>query len=371
VLAQDLLYVYPQWHVVSFSLVSKKHIEYMRKAGAQVRELDELYFQGFAPSMKYSVLIQPGIYIMHKIVQSRANVLGERRKEYWDWWRSQYEHLIGIDVADSDRVSQYAVSIFNMLDKVIVPSNFSRETLLNSGVKSSVHVIPHGVDLAYYEAPNIWYNAPVASINPSIIQLYLYKVKKNAKILLFWLWHSADRKGWPEVKEVYRRIKAERKDVMLVLKTAMPRSDEFQQVMNLGAVEVYGWLNELDKMALYDLADITLVFSRGGGFEMNALESLARGIPALTTDYGSFLDYVPEFLRVRKGEKVAVLPGNAIHVGYGYKVSVDHAVGKILDVLENYEDYKSKTLEWREKVLRSKFRWDVIAQNILSAVSSA
>jgi glycosyltransferase involved in cell wall biosynthesis len=145
---------------------------------------------------------------------------------------------------------------------------------------------------------------------------------------------------------------------------------EFQEVMHLGAIQVYGWLSEYEKTALYDLADITLMFSRGGGFEVNALESLARGTPVVTSNIGSWTDYVPPYLQVRVGEKVKVFEDNAIHVGYGYRVDVEATLDKINDILENYDDYKARVEEWRSKVLKNEYRWDVVAKRLVEVVGS-
>jgi glycosyltransferase involved in cell wall biosynthesis len=123
-------------------------------------------------------------------------------------------------------------------------------------------------------------------------------------------------------------------------------------------------------MALYDLADVTLMFSRGGGFELSALESLARGVPVVTSNIGSWTDYVPQFLQVKAGERVKVFESNAIHVGYGYKVDVESALDKINDILENYDDYRARVEEWRSKVLSSEYRWDVVAKRLVEVIGS-
>jgi glycosyltransferase involved in cell wall biosynthesis len=139
--------------------------------------------------------------------------------------------------------------------------------------------------------------------------------------------------------------------------------------MPLGAIEVYGFLSEYEKMCLYDLADITLCFSRGGAFEHNALESLARGIPVITSDWGSWTDYVPQFLQTKRGRKVIVLPNNMIHVGYGYTVNIESALNLTHNILEKYEEYKAKTEEWRKR-LSEEYRWDIIARKLIKTVTS-
>jgi glycosyltransferase involved in cell wall biosynthesis len=145
---------------------------------------------------------------------------------------------------------------------------------------------------------------------------------------------------------------------------------EFQEVMHLGAVQVYGWLSDYEKRALYDLADVSLVFSKGGSFEVNALESLARGVPVVTSSRGPWTEYVPPFLQVKAGERVKVFEDNAIHVGYGYKVDVEDALNKVHDILENYDDYRARVEEWRSKVLSSEYRWDVVVKRLVEVVGS-
>ncbi|MCR6692974.1 MAG: hypothetical protein MRT15_11325, partial [archaeon YNP-LCB-003-016] len=357
----------------SFSLIAKKHIEYIRKLKlAEVQELDELGITSYTPHLKYNLILHPWIYIYHKLLQNKLNSLTEDLRDklsiYMDWWRSHYEQLIAVDVCDSDRLSELAVELLNDADKVIVPSNFCVEVCKCSGVQKPVYRVQHGLDVEWYSMPNQWETSPVKTINPALIELYLYKIRKNKKLMLFWLWHSPDRKGWPEAKQLYEKLSRERKDVVLVLKTVNPNSVQFQEVMHLGAVQVYGWLSEYEKMCLYDLSDLTLMFSRGGGFEVNALESLARIVPVVTSDWGSWTDYVPSFLRVKTGERVQPLPGNAIHVGYGYKVDVESALNKVHDILDNIEEYRAKLKEYKLK-LSEEYCWDRVAERLMEVVS--
>jgi len=357
------------WHTVSFSLVARKHIEYMRKvANVRVYEIDELQFPTFVPIARYVAMVHPAFFIMHRVLRSKVDTSGRFREDYYRWWREKYEQLIGIDVCDSDQFSQLAVELANRYDKFVVPSSFCVEVAKRSGFRVRVYRVPHGVDPEWYTMPNVWESMPVKSINPVLLQLYLYKVTRRKKLILFWLWHSGDRKGWPEVYEVYTRLYRERKDVAIVLKTGIPNPIEYQQLIEYDAINVYGWLSDYEKMALYDLADVTLNFSRGGGFELNCLESLARGVPCVASEYGSWTDYVPRFLWIKKGRKVHPLPGNALHVGYGYTVDVEDALNKLHVVLDNLDEYKAKVMEWREKVLKKQYRWDVVARMLLRIV---
>ena len=371
--ANNLLYVYPMHHTVSFTIVSKKHVEYMKKLSlAQVYEMDEPAFPSFFPIINYDAVLHPHIYIWNRVIQRFYRAVNEnlrhRIPKYIEDFKNRFNQLIAVDVCDSDMMSDFAVEMLNYADKVVVPSSFCVEVFKGSGVKKPVYRVPHGVDPEWYTTPNVWETSPVKKLNPALIDLYMYKMRRNKRFLLFWIWHSEGRKGWNEVKEVYNRLTKERNDVVLVLKTMHPNSPAFQEVMHLGAIQVYGWLNDYEKMALYDLADITLVFSRGGGFEVNCLESLTREAPCVASYWGSWRDYLPPFLGVKTGERVKVFEGNAIHVGYGYKVDVEDALGKIHDILENYDDYKARVEEWRSKVLFNEYRWDVVAKRLVETI---
>lgn len=360
----SLYYAYPVEHFVSFSIVARQHVKHLKQLGYNVYELDGSLLPTFAPVHKLPLIIHPLFFNMVEVLKARMSITGTLKREYVEQWLSRFAKIIGVDVADSSRISKTAVKVANYTTACVVPSSFAREVYVKSGVKVPVYVVYHGVEDYWYTRPNLWKRGKLGNVNPAIIRVRELKEREGVKVLLFWLWHSPDRKGWPEVKRVYRLLKQERRDAMLVIVTMTPTPYEVMEVSDLGVVNVYGVLSEESKMALYDLADATLVFSRGGGFEMCALESLARGTPALTVDWGPFKEYVPPEFRLKKGYRVEVLPGNEIHVGYGYTVDVNDAVSKLLDLLEKPEDWREKCEEWREKVLKGRFTWRRSAEQL-------
>jgi glycosyltransferase involved in cell wall biosynthesis len=94
--------------------------------------------------------------------------------------------------------------------------------------------------------------------------------------------------------------------------------------------------------------------SRGGGFELNALEAASRGVPTLVTNGGCFTDLINYFIPISLSSKVVQpLPGNAVHIGYGYEVDINDLEAKIIDTisrLEYWENrFKNNSIEIREK----------------------
>jgi glycosyltransferase involved in cell wall biosynthesis len=378
---KPILYVYPQYHTVSFTLVGKKHVEYIKKLNlAKVYEVDELAFPSFYPLIRYDIVLHPFLFIWERVVRRYAVKVNKNLEhmvpKYVENFMNLFNQLIAIDVCDSDRISDYAVNLLNYADKIAVPSSFCVEVYRGSGVKKPVYRVPHGVDDDWYRLPNIWSTELREKVGGLVKAVYEYKVRKGKRILLFWLWHSPERKGLDEVLKVYTRLRKERSDVALIMKVATFPSflvahlspDYPSKPEELDINFVIGWLNDFDKMALYDLADIMLMFSVGGAFEINCLESLARGVPCVASYWGSWKDYLPPFLGVKTGEKVKVFDKHDIHVGYGYRVDVEDALNKIHDILENYEEYKARTEEWRQKVLFNEYRWDLIAHKLIRVI---
>jgi glycosyltransferase involved in cell wall biosynthesis len=375
----NILYAYYTEYLTSFSLISKKHVEYIRRLGlARVYEFDGRGLINFKPTVRYVLILHPWIALWDAVIgglYSKVNEsLRHRLSQYVTHSKSLYDELVGFDVCDSDAVSDWAVSLLNDADLVIVPSNYCVDVFRKCGVRKPVYRLPHGVDPEWYTTPNITVTGPRQKVSLAATLPYMYKVKTGRKMLLFWLPHSGGRKGFQEVLEVYKRLLRERDDVFLTIKTSVKDMPEVnyvkRELSELGVIHIYGWMSDYEKMLLYDSADITLLFTRGGAFELNCLESLARGTPCIAHDRGSWIDYLPEFLRVRAGERVKVLENSSIHVGYGYKVDVDDAVGKINDILDNYDDYKARVEEWRSKVLENEYRWDLIVKRLVNIVGS-
>ncbi len=350
-----VIYCYPIWHTVSFSLIARKHIEQLRRY-TKVYEWDELNLPDIYPVKEYTLFVHPLFGATWRwcqqlrLAESNLDKAVENLSKRFE----KYEKVIGIDVADSDRMSDIAVKLTEVYDEVIVPSNFARQSYVNSGVKVPVRVVPHGLDVEWYEGRP----KTLADISNQALRI-LWQLKRvtRKKLLLFWMWHSPERKGWPEVLAFYERLREERDDVALVVKSGAPLDMDAERAKRLEIINIFGWLTEEEKMFLYDICDLTLLFSRGGGFELNGLESLARGVPAIGHRKGAWTDYMPDWLLLREGLKVRVFLDNHIHVGYGYTVDVDDALDKACEILDNLDEYKARTKEYANTHLKPRFNW--------------
>jgi glycosyltransferase involved in cell wall biosynthesis len=258
----------------------------------------------------------------------------------------------GLDVADSSRISNLAVNLVNRIDLMLVPSNFSKDAYINSGVTTPVEVLPHGISDDFLKDDRV----DIDNINTKNINILgLKRAKKYGNILiLYFLVHSEYRKGADIVAEVMRRIQKKYPNILLVVKSGQDTKRIFNNVNHIG---ITGWLDDKELKILYDCCDICISPSRGGGFELNALEAISRGIPTLVTNGGCFTDLINYFIPVSLNDKVIQpLPGNTVHIGYGYEVDINDLEEKIIDTISRLEYWENR-FKNNSREIREKYSW--------------
>jgi glycosyltransferase involved in cell wall biosynthesis len=122
-------------------------------------------------------------------------------------------------------------------------------------------------------------------------------------------------------------------------------------------VYVRSWMENNDLKLLYDTCDICLSPSRGGGFELNAIEAASRGLPTLVPNGCCFLDLMRYFIPINLNNKaVQPLPGNPVHIGYGCEVDINDFELKLIDVINRLDHWKN---HFRNNVreIRDKYTW--------------
>ena len=329
-------YVYPIWHRVSFTLISEKHIEQLKKY-FRLYTIDEKAIPNIYPVTRPLIILHPFFYNMSRI--------GDRIEHFL----SKVKGIIGVDVADSNSISNLAVSMTHYAEAMIVPSEWSKRSYINSGCKTPVYVVPHGLDKTWYEtSSNLQFFDNIAK----------YKKDKKKKLLLYFCWHSEYRKGLDLVLKVYETLIRERKDVSLVAKFMTQNGYPHMVIRRLGGIIVSGWLTEEQKMELYDLSDIYLLFSRGGAFEHNGLEAIARNCLVVAARGGAWQEYLPDFSLVDSRPTKWVLKDNPIHNGGGVEVIVDKAIDRIHIMLDNLDDYKQKLKDYVEEKIKNIYTWE-------------
>ncbi|MEM2260000.1 MAG: glycosyltransferase [Candidatus Methanomethylicaceae archaeon] len=344
-------YIYPIFKHFSFSIIGDKHIKYLKNY-LHLQSLDENIIPYLDFKTKPKIILHPYFYPLQKF---------EKIIQKWD---KKTDGIIGIDIADSDKLTDYAVKLTEYANALIVPSNFSKNTFLNSGVKKPVFVVPHGVEDEWIDAPKIQidlFDTPLKKL--------LEEKAKGKKLLLSFILHSDYRKGLDLLHTIFFNVKKERKDVALVFK-GCDGVHFFDNPPNMSiTLTNKGWLSESEKMKLFDICDIYLLTSRGGGFELPALEGLTRGLPVIGAKDGSWEDFLPDWCLVESKPSNVVLAGNPIHCGKGVEMIIEKAIDKTLYILDNLDDYQQKIREHINNVIRNNFTWKIIAKKLADIIT--
>jgi glycosyltransferase involved in cell wall biosynthesis len=174
------------------------------------------------------------------------------------------------------------------LDGVLVPSQYSRRAIRNSGVRLPIAVIGHGIDHSVEMPRMIGDRAKRGPVTHALPYTFLHISSGLA------------RKGIEELITAYCLAFSSRDPVLLVIKTfdnPTNTIDSWVARLTNGAkhspaIQVIS--EELDQQQmdfLYQVADALVLPSRGEGFNLPAAEGMARGLPVLVTRHSGHLDF--------------------------------------------------------------------------------
>lgn len=338
-------YIYPLDSTHSFNIVAVNHIKHLRykhtseNRYVEIEEIDWSQLSNIDWNEKRSILLHPFLYPFASVDSFMQNSKNFARL------LAMKNKIGGFDVADSDKISKPAVDLINKIDLMMVPSNFVKDVYIKSGVTIPVEVLPHGISDKFSSS------GIVSTDNEKIMKLR--RMRQKGKILvLYFLVHSPHRKGADLVRRVMKRIQRKYNNVYLVVRSK--KCDYFSEIRSTC---IDSWLSDNDLVALYDSCDICLSPSRGGGFELNALEAVSRGIPTLVPNGGCFTDLMNYYIPVELSDKATQsLPGNTIHTGSGCQVNMDDFEDKLIDAIERLDYWKGRSKN-RTKEIREKYSW--------------
>lgn len=358
-----MVYIYPQSKWVSFRAVAENHIAQLKR-WYNVQTFDEEAFVTV-----YTVLLYTysPLTLLHPFFYPIANY-----EKYLKQRFGGISGIIGVDVADTNRISEYAVQLTENAEALIVPSNFAKNAYVNSGCRRPVHVVPHGV-------PDDWIGRAV-SPRFSLRWLAEYKERTGRRLLHLWVMHSWFRKGEDIAYEVFNRLVGERGDVALLVRRAgaldlydsrVPYTVS-RGVLNIKSASKYRylalWMEEGGLEELFSTCDIFLLTSRGGGFEHPPLLAMAKGGIVVGAKGGAWEDYLPPWSLVDSHESPPILPDNPIHTGTGVEMDIEKAVDRLHTILDNMDDYRARAAEYANGRIREEFTWSRVGEVLRGVV---
>ena len=292
----------------SFRIAANQYIRHLADCGVQVEERD-LDFTPAALSQPYPAtplaIVHPLFLFRNWHSLSFADVV--------EGLRQRHRVLLGMEVADSDRISPRFAAWANhpAIAGIMLPSRFSCQAFRSSGVVTPISRVPHGV----------------TTVPPSSRFAYLRQFGRP--IILFFALRDERRKGW----DLLRELIPEFPSCLFVVKASGKGETYFRQYPNV--LIVNGWLSSADMASLYTHSDALVSLHRGGAFEMHCAEALGYGLPVVATRHGCVLDYLNRrnawLVNVARVENVYP-PGND-HCGLGATADAADARRKLRDLL--------------------------------------
>jgi len=348
---RQIYYIYPKYHNMSFSIIAREHIRQLMPK-VKIAEIDEEVLDHLQWLRNRDILLHPVLYVT---IGDKASLFEKRQGRLRNLLKVK-GRMGGFETADSDRISEVAIESLNKLDVIFVPSTFALNVYKKSGATIPVELVPHGVSEAMTsESKEI--------TNPELRKIQDVKTSENAILVLFFMLHSDYRKGVDLVYEAMNFLQRKNSHLFLVVKKGKYDNDMSRKIKRLRTIEVSSWLSDYDLRQLYDLSDMLLVPSRGGGFELNAIEGLARGLPTIVPNAGCFKDYIEYCVPIEVSNYPQIFPDNPIHVGKGWEVDVDSLAYKIDSVANDLEAWKDKAME-NSKQIREAYSWKVIGDRL-------
>jgi len=307
----------------SFYLTAKRYISSLRKAGYKVEEAN---ISQIKPN-PYA-LVYPLFFLRNdKGIQSLKDA---------------HKYLIGFHSSGTDRFGQRWVKLFNNpeIDLLIAPSEYTKNALVNSGVKTRIEIVPHG-------------------ISEEFRPLNLTRSLK-LRVLTF-IWHNPFEKG----ADVLIKLAKKFPDISFTV-SGNGLTGDIPPNIRIDKT----WRNESQLANFYNTFDIYLGLQRDGAFELCPLEALACGLIVISNKVGGvpYLNENNSLLIPPKGKVKLFENGvNQDEVGYVADPDVEGWYKAFDYCIHHIKELKEKAIQG-SKEIRSSYSLDKIGQKLKKVI---
>ncbi|MEK4511341.1 glycosyltransferase family 4 protein [Paenibacillus sp. FSL K6-2524] len=206
--------------------------------------------------------------------------------------REQFKTIIINTVWETTRIPSRWIKPINQVDAVCVPSLQNKQAMRNSGIRIPVYIVPHGVNARKF--------TPRMKKQPS--------KKTNDKFVFISIFGFQHRKNPEALLKAYWEEFTATDNVLLIIKTNGYASYENERWIrnriqaykdrlnirkNTAPIQIIAQhLNSNSLRSIYAQGHAFVLPTRGEGVGLPFLESLASGVPVITTGGGGHMDFL-------------------------------------------------------------------------------
>ena len=195
------------------------------------------------------------------------------------WYDNNYKNIGFLAVESSNFKSTGWHRHCNFMDEIWVPSNVTKQQVINTGVKVPVQVVPHSLDMTQYKDTR---GQKVQELNNNFTFGFIGECieRKNIKALV-----QAFHLEFHPREPVNLFIKTSKKDVTHVqnyfkhIKNGLKIRDNYKE-----EIIICGMMPQDDYISVLSQIDCFVMPSRGEAFCIPSLEATAMGIPSIFTE---------------------------------------------------------------------------------------
>ena len=185
-----------------------------------------------------------------------THVINGKNKNYFTMW-------------ESDKIGDFFIDKVNLLDHIIVPNQWNKNTFESCGCVSKISVVNLGID----------------------VKIYNYVPSNNNEIFTFGTGNDDPRKRLPDIIKCFIKAFPNEKDVRLSIKISNQQSQKFADnrivfnTQNLTKQQLRDWYVSNDVF-------VSAVSAEGWGLMQH--ESMACGRPVIAANYAGLKEFMTE-----------------------------------------------------------------------------
>ena len=303
--------------------------------------------------------------------------------EYWPALAESGKINLGYTAWETDSMPDHWFNLLRLVDKVLVPSSFTRSVFLKSDPTLDVDVVPHIVHPpsgGHENGPSAFlekFGLPAG--NRLIYTINEWNIRKHLDLLchaFLLAFDGSDHDSDP---------------VSLVIKTGeygspsarragkVPVSDLVRDICSnydkpAPIHLVTETLTDEEVVQLHRAGDIYFSMTHGESWGMGTAQAASHGNPVIITGWSGHLDFLepgyPGLLDFRMEPVRAAPDQRSYQPTQNWAVAdLEHAIAKLRDYHSNFDGYRHHAVDYRSRL--EPFKGEKVSRTLLDAVESA